>query len=137
MMLLACRCIANMMEALPASTASVVYGGAVPILCQKLLEIHFIDLAEQALSTLEKISVEFPSSIVREGGLTACLTYLDFFATSTQRTAVTTAANCCRNIPRRIVPDSPRCHAHHPQYALQQRPASCRAGFALRFAHCG
>jgi E3 ubiquitin-protein ligase TRIP12 len=48
---------------------------------------------------LEKISVEFPASIVREGGLTACLTYLDFFATSTQRTAVTTAANCCRNIP--------------------------------------
>ncbi|KAF4553065.1 HECT-domain-containing protein 2 [Elsinoe fawcettii] len=99
MMLLACRCIANLMEAIPSSTASVVYGGAVPVLCQKLLEIHYIDLAEQALSTLEKISVEFPSSIVREGGLTACLTYLDFFATSTQRTAVTTAANCCRGIP--------------------------------------
>lgn len=104
MMLLACRCIANLMEALPPSTANVVYGGAVPILCQKLLEIHFIDLAEQALSTLEKISVEFPSSIVREGGLTACLTYLDFFATSTQRTAVTTAANCCRNIPQDSFP---------------------------------
>ncbi|KAI9835938.1 MAG: hypothetical protein M1819_001836 [Sarea resinae] len=104
MMLLACRCIANLMEALPSSTANVVYGGAVPILCQKLLEIHFIDLAEQALSTLEKISVEFPASIVREGGLTACLTYLDFFATSTQRTAVTTAANCCRNIPEDSFP---------------------------------
>jgi E3 ubiquitin-protein ligase TRIP12 len=51
------------------------------------------------VQTLEKISVEYPASIVREGGLTACLTYLDFFATSTQRTAVTTAANCCRNIP--------------------------------------
>ena len=117
MMLLACRCIANLMEALPQSTANVVYGGAVPILCQKLLEINFIDLAEQALSvsssidsllvhvliafqTLEKISAEFPSAIVREGGLTACLTYLDFFATSTQRTAVTTAANCCKNIPQ-------------------------------------
>ena len=117
MMLLACRCIANLMEALPQSTANVVYGGAVPILCQKLLEISFIDLAEQALSvghrfyasilglltcvqTLEKISVEFPSAIVREGGLTACLTYLEFFATSTQRTAVTTAANCCKNIPQ-------------------------------------
>ncbi|KXT04647.1 hypothetical protein AC578_2101 [Pseudocercospora eumusae] len=103
-MLLACRCIANMMEALPAATASVVYGGAVPVLCQKLLEINFIDVAEQALSTLEKISIEFPSSIVREGGLTACLTYLDFFATSTQRTAVTTAANCCRNIPEESFP---------------------------------
>ncbi|KAL7622299.1 Ubiquitin fusion degradation protein 4 [Parahypoxylon ruwenzoriense] len=98
-MLLACRCLANLMEALPASAANVVYGGAVPVLCQKLLEISFIDLAEQALSTLEKISVEYPTSIVREGGLTACLSYLDFFATSTQRTAVTTAANCCRNIP--------------------------------------
>ena len=50
MMLLACRCIANLMEALPQSTANVVYAGAVPILCQKLLEIQFIDLAEQALS---------------------------------------------------------------------------------------
>jgi E3 ubiquitin-protein ligase TRIP12 len=98
-MLLACRCLANLMEALPAATANVVYGGAVPVLCSKLLEIDFIDLAEQSLSTLEKISVEFPSQIVREGGLTACLTFLDFFATSTQRTAVTTAANCCRNIP--------------------------------------
>ncbi|KAI9369337.1 hypothetical protein BJX61DRAFT_159582 [Aspergillus egyptiacus] len=98
-MLLACRCLANLMEALRGSVANVVYGGAVPILCQKLLDIQFIDLAEQALSTLAKISVDFPASIVREGGLTACLTYLDFFPTSTQRTAVTTAANCCRNLP--------------------------------------
>ncbi|KAL4929074.1 HECT-type E3 ubiquitin transferase UFD4 [Aspergillus undulatus] len=98
-MLLACRCLANLMEALRGSVANVVYGGAVPILCQKLLDIQFIDLAEQALSTLAKISVDFPASIVREGGLTACLNYLDFFPTSTQRTAVTTAANCCRNLP--------------------------------------
>ncbi|KAK0617448.1 hypothetical protein B0T14DRAFT_538984 [Immersiella caudata] len=103
-MLLACRSLANLMEALPASTANVVYGGAVPVLCQKLLEISFIDLAEQALSTLEKISVEYPTSIVREGGLTACLSYLEFFATSTQRVAVTTAANCCRNIPEGSFP---------------------------------
>ncbi|KAJ6027994.1 hypothetical protein N7540_003570 [Penicillium herquei] len=103
-MLLACRCLANLMEALRGSVANVVYGGAVPILCQKLLDIQFIDLAEQALSTLAKISVDFPASIVREGGLTACLTYLDFFPTSTQRTAVTTAANCCRNLPQDSFP---------------------------------
>lgn len=124
-MLLACRCLANLMEALRGSVANVVYGGAVPILCQKLLDIQFIDLAEQALSvrcskrpcnslsasnqllliqTLAKISVDFPASIVREGGLTACLTYLDFFPTSTQRTAVTTAANCCRSLPHDSFP---------------------------------
>lgn len=49
MMLLACRCIANLMEALPAATASVAYGGAVPVLISKLLEIQYMDLAEQAL----------------------------------------------------------------------------------------
>lgn len=49
-MLLACRSLANLMEALRGSVANVVYGGAVPILCQKLLDIQFIDLAEQALS---------------------------------------------------------------------------------------
>lgn len=98
-MLMACRCLANMMEAFSNSVASVVYGGAVPVLCSKLLDIQFIDLAEQALSTLAKISLDFPSNITRAGGLTACLTYLDFFPTSTQRTAVTTAANCCRNLP--------------------------------------
>lgn len=36
--------------------------------------------------------------------MTACLTYLDFFPTSTQRTAVTTAANCCRNLPHDSFP---------------------------------
>ena len=103
-MLYACRCLANLMEALRGSVANVVYGKAVPVLCQKLLDIQFIDLAEQALSTLSKISVDFPASVVREGGLTACLTYLDFFPTSTQRTAVTTAANCCRNLPHMSFP---------------------------------
>ena len=59
MMLLACRCIANLMEALPPATANVVYGGAVPILCQKLLEINYIDVAEQALSvSLTKAQLE-------------------------------------------------------------------------------
>lgn len=66
MMLLACRCIANLMEALPPSTANVVYGGAVPILCQKLLEIHFIDLAEQALS-VGHIQVEFGLTTTNQG----------------------------------------------------------------------
>ena len=49
-MLLASRCLANLMEAMPASTANVVYGGAVPVLVQKLLQIEYIDLAEQSLS---------------------------------------------------------------------------------------
>ncbi|TFK51850.1 hypothetical protein OE88DRAFT_1679337 [Heliocybe sulcata] len=95
---LACRCLANLMEALPGVAHTVVYHGAIPVLCSKLIEISYIDLAEQTLSTLEKISEEYPSSIVREGGLAALLNYLDFFSIAVQRTALQAASNCCRNI---------------------------------------
>jgi E3 ubiquitin-protein ligase TRIP12 len=47
---LACRCLANLMEALPGIAHTVVYHGAIPVLCSKLIEISYIDLAEQTLS---------------------------------------------------------------------------------------
>src|SRR5260370_24938829 len=47
---------------------------------------------------MEKISEEFPSAIVREGGLAALLNYLDFFCIAVQRTALQAASNCCRNL---------------------------------------
>lgn len=49
------------------------------------------------MQTLEKISEEYPSAIVREGGLSALLNFLDFFSIAVQRTALQAAANCCRN----------------------------------------
>ncbi|KAF9196772.1 Ubiquitin fusion degradation protein 4 [Haplosporangium sp. Z 11] len=97
-MLLACRCLSNLMEAMPAALGSIVYGGAVSVLCSKLIEIQYIDLAEQSLTTLEKISSEYPHAVVKEGGLAAVLMFLDFFSTNVQRTAVKTAANCCRGL---------------------------------------
>jgi hypothetical protein len=63
-MLLACRCLANLMEALPQATGTVVYSGAVPVLCSKLLEIQYIDLAEQALSVMPPPPLLLPLSKV-------------------------------------------------------------------------
>ena len=37
-------------------------------------------------------------SVLRQGGLLAVLSFLDFFQTSVQRTAVATAANMCRGL---------------------------------------
>jgi hypothetical protein len=48
--LLACRCVANLMEAMPGSAHTLVYHGAIPVSCNKLLHITFIDLAEQTIS---------------------------------------------------------------------------------------
>lgn len=98
MTLLACRCLANLIEAMPHTAHTVVANGAVPVLLSKLVEIEFIDLAEQTLQTLEKISVDYPASIVREGGLMAMLQYLDFFNIHIQRTAMLAVSHCCRKL---------------------------------------
>jgi hypothetical protein len=36
--------------------------------------------------------------VLRQGGLVACLSFLDFFQTGVQRVAVATAANMCRGL---------------------------------------
>jgi hypothetical protein len=57
---LACRFLANLMEALPGVAHTVVYHGAIPVLCSKLIEISYIDLAEQTLSvSLNHLSMSF------------------------------------------------------------------------------
>jgi hypothetical protein len=66
-MLLASRCLANLMEALPQTTGTVVYSGAVPVLCSKLLEIQYIDLAEQALSVISPQPFELILTFVDTG----------------------------------------------------------------------
>ncbi|KAK9459226.1 uncharacterized protein V1516DRAFT_629373 [Lipomyces oligophaga] len=98
-MMLACRSFTNLMDSIPSAAKIIAYAGAVPILCHKLLEIEYIDLAEQALITLKQLSIERPSIVAREGGLVSCLTNIDFFPTNIQREAVTVAANCSRDIP--------------------------------------
>jgi E3 ubiquitin-protein ligase TRIP12 len=57
---LACRCLANLMEALPGVAHTVVHHGAIPVLCSKLIKISYIDLAEQTLSvSLNHLSMSF------------------------------------------------------------------------------
>ena len=46
-------------------SSSIVRHGAVTVLCGRLLAIEYIDLAEQSLQALEKLSYEHPQ--VRRG----------------------------------------------------------------------
>ncbi|KAI8337685.1 hypothetical protein BC941DRAFT_425909 [Chlamydoabsidia padenii] len=96
LMLLACRCISNLLDVLPSSASSVVAHGAVGILCDKLKAIEYIDLAEQALGALEKVAGQAPQAVVQNGGLSASLMYFDFFSLHSQRTALQTASHCMR-----------------------------------------
>ncbi|KAJ1761882.1 Ubiquitin fusion degradation protein 4 [Coemansia sp. RSA 1591] len=97
-MLLACRCLSNLLEALPLAGSVLLRHGVVDMLCTRLLDIEYIDVAEQALTVLTQLSRDSATRVCAGGGLSACLMFLDFFATSTQHTALTCAANCTRAI---------------------------------------
>lgn len=92
-MLLAARALTFLADVFPPSCISIIRHGAVPAFCARLLTIEFIDLAEQSLQALEKLSHNHASTLLREGALVAVLSFIDFFQTGVQRVAVATAAN--------------------------------------------
>nr|XP_043626626.1 E3 ubiquitin-protein ligase UPL3 [Erigeron canadensis] len=98
-MLLAARGITHLCDVLPSSCAAVVHYGAVSCFVARLLTIEYMDLAEQSLQALKKISQEHPTACLRAGALMAVLSYLDFFSTGVQRVALSTAANMCKKLP--------------------------------------
>ncbi|KAJ3137194.1 Ubiquitin fusion degradation protein 4 [Physocladia obscura] len=95
-MVLACRCLANLVEANPHAASIVVQCGGVKALVGKLREIEYIELAEQVLAVLDKICVDYASAIIKEDGLIACIHYLDFFSLHVQRTAVSIVSKSCK-----------------------------------------
>ncbi|EPY50428.1 ubiquitin-protein ligase E3 [Schizosaccharomyces cryophilus OY26] len=98
LMLSCATCISNMMEALPISMAKVAHSPIVRILCERMFDMQYIDIAEQALGIFEKLSADFGNCILEHRGMLAALQYFDFFYTNVQRTAISLAANCCKYI---------------------------------------
>jgi E3 ubiquitin-protein ligase TRIP12 len=98
--LLCCRCLSNMLEALPipAVHSAMVSSELIPALCSKLMAIEYIDVAEQAIALLEKLSHDHAREILKANGMELLLSFIDFFNISTQRTAVQCAANAMRSL---------------------------------------
>lgn len=92
----AARALTHMMEALPSSSSSIANHGAAEPLCENLLSIEYIDLAEQSLSALQKLSVDHPQQVVSANGFQAVLSFIDFFSIGMQRVAAATVCNLCR-----------------------------------------
>ena len=55
-MLLACRCLYNVVDILPPTARIIVGHGGLSVLCANLLNIEYIDVAELTVSTIELIS---------------------------------------------------------------------------------
>ncbi|ODV78242.1 uncharacterized protein CANTADRAFT_90611 [Suhomyces tanzawaensis NRRL Y-17324] len=98
--LVACRCLYNFLEVNQDFIHEALNNNAIVALCNKLLEITYIDLTEQALQTLEMISRDPIShnQIIASNGLKACLQYLDFLTIHAQRKCLTIVSNSCTNV---------------------------------------
>ncbi|MQM13235.1 hypothetical protein Taro_046161 [Colocasia esculenta] len=98
-MLLAIRALAYLCDVLPRSATAIVKHGALPVLCGRLMSIEYLDVAEQGIQALEKISHNQPVPCLQAGAIMAVLTYIDFFTTSIQRVALSTVASMCKKFP--------------------------------------
>ncbi|EXC16279.1 E3 ubiquitin-protein ligase UPL4 [Morus notabilis] len=103
-MLLAIRAMTYLCDVYPKSSGFLIRHDAVTVLCQKLMAIEDMDVAEQCLQALEKISREQPLACLQAGATMAVLTYIDFFSTIIQRVALSTVMNICKKLPS-------ECHA--------------------------
>lgn len=96
----ACRCIYNLAEVNYELMYELVSAGVIECLNSKLLDLSYIDMAEQALQALEIISRKAGKQCLNKGSVPIVLTYLDFFTIHTQRKALQVAANASVFIPK-------------------------------------
>lgn len=98
-MLLASRAITYLCDVFPRSSALLVRHDAVPAICQRLMAIEYLDVAEQCLQALEKISRDQPLACLEAGAIVAVLNFIEFFSTSVQRVALSVVSNICKKLP--------------------------------------
>ncbi|XP_073151453.1 E3 ubiquitin-protein ligase UPL4 [Henckelia pumila] len=113
-MLLSIRAITYLCDANPRSSGFLVRHDAVPTLCQRLMAIEYLDVAEQCLQALKKISREQPLACLQSGAIMAVLSYIDFFSTSVQRIALSTVVNICK-----------KQHSESPSLFMEAVPILC------------
>ncbi|KAJ5074748.1 e3 ubiquitin-protein ligase trip12 [Anaeramoeba ignava] len=106
--ILACQTLVNLLVVFPFCSPKVSQL-AIPSLIAKLLSIEDIDLAENALEILEKLSYEENKQILRQGGLMAVLAFSGFFSMFGRQKALSAVANMTRDIPEnyfKLISDS-------------------------------
>ncbi|KAI9086360.1 hypothetical protein K1719_031814 [Acacia pycnantha] len=140
-MLLAIRAITYICDVYPRSAGILASHDAISALCQRLLTIDYLDVAEQCLQALEKISREQPLACLRDGAIMAVLSNIEFFSTSIQRVALSTVVNICKKLPSESL--SPCMEAlptlcnllHYEDRQLVENVATCLIKIVERAGH--
>ncbi|KAE8998650.1 hypothetical protein PR003_g19475 [Phytophthora rubi] len=119
-LLLAARALSTILELFPgAGVTKAAAERVIPSLCEKLLEIEYMDVAELALQILERIvckaevalsssssssspaqlCAQFRLEVIQENGLVALLQFVDFFPLEIQRRAARIVCQLCTDFP--------------------------------------
>ena len=111
--LYALNCLNQLADAVPNVCNIIVATGGIPVLCTKLMNLSYIDVSEQAIKLLDRLSYEHAAVILQEGGFSALLNVLDFFEMAVQRTVLGILVSVSRTVPseelyqREVVPTLP------------------------------
>ena len=97
-----------------------------------------MDLAEQSLQALRKISQEHLTVCLRAGALMAVLSYLDFFFMEVRRVALSTAANMRKKLPSDaadfVMEAVPLCWRKYHDTKVLEHASVCWTRIAEAFA---
>jgi E3 ubiquitin-protein ligase TRIP12 len=96
--LLAARCLTYMVDAIPMTAVALTSTNAIDLLLDRLRAVMDVELSEQCLTCVEKISGEVAGSILSKGGISAILSFVDFFGLSIQRKAWATVATLSKKL---------------------------------------
>ncbi|KAL7996562.1 putative HECT domain, armadillo-like helical, HECT, E3 ligase catalytic domain-containing protein [Plasmopara halstedii] len=120
LLLLAARALSTILELFPSIAISKAAAEhVIPSLCEKLLEIEYMDVAELALQILETIvcktefafasvvtvpnvsqlCAQYRTEVINENGIVALLQFVDFFQLEIQRRAVRIVCQLCTEFP--------------------------------------
>jgi E3 ubiquitin-protein ligase TRIP12 len=97
LMFLSARVLTYLIDAVPTASNTILQTeGGFDVIADILRNIMDVELAEQCLTAVDKIAAEHPSNVLRNGGPTLMLQFVDFFSLSVQRRAVLCVANMCK-----------------------------------------
>lgn len=109
--LLATRCVHNLIELNPDYIHRLVLAGGIEALASKLMDLSYIDLAEQVLLTLDIIARVRGRQVARRALLVNVVQFLDFFTLHAQRKALALVANAAQHLPRQWWAQAPELMA--------------------------
>lgn len=97
--LYALMAINNVFDSVANSVNTFAAAGGISPLCAKIINLEYIDLAEQGIKTLERLAYEHSGAILTEGIFTSLVNMMDFFEKATQVKIISCAVTIASTVP--------------------------------------